>query len=131
MPSPERGGPPDQPEPHPAPEAEPRPYYRASRFAGEQPAGVAYFAAQRAIYEGPPNDLSAYRFQLNQVYHVAVLGQTPPEELDQGLTEILARGDPTELPEEVLAALFARRAEAIKRGPPWQEGHYRPGRRLD
>ena len=128
MPSLERGpgGPPEQPQ---RPEAEPVPYHRTARFADEPSAGVAYGAAQRAIFEGPPNDLSAYRFQLNRIYHVAVLGQPPPADLDEQLTAILASGEPAELPTDVLTALSERRRQMSRRGT-WTEGHYRPGRRL-
>ncbi len=125
MASPERG--PGGPEQHPRREHEPVPYQRAARFAGEQPAGQAYFAAQRTIFEGPPNDLSAYRFQLNRIYHVAVLGQPPPAELEEQLTAILASGEPAELPTDVLQALSDRRRQMSGRAP-WTEGHYRPGR---
>ena len=60
MPSPEHGpgGPAEQPR---RPEQVPVPYSRAARFADEPSAGLAYDAAQRAIFVGPPNDLSAYR----------------------------------------------------------------------
>ncbi len=128
MPSPERG-PGGPPEPVRRPEHEPVPYHRTARFAGEQLAGHAYAAAQRVIFEGPPNDLSAYRFQLNRIYHVAVLGQPPPAELDQQLTAILASGEPTELPADVLQALSERRRQAT-RGGLWVERHHRPGERL-
>ena len=127
MASPERG--PGGPEEPVSREHEPVPYHRAARFAGEQPAGRAYFAAQRVIFNGPPNDLSAYRFQLNSVYHVAVLGQPPPADFDEQLREILASGEPATLPPEVLAALTERRRQMSRRGG-WSEGHYRPGRRL-
>ncbi len=129
MPSPEHGpgGPPEQPQ---RPEAEPVPYHRTARFADEQTAGTAYGAAERALFAGPPNDLSAYRFQLNRIYHVTVLGQVPPAELNEQLTTILASGEPAELPAEVLTALSERRRQATKRGPWWSEGHYRPGRPL-
>ncbi len=128
MPSPERGpdGPPEQPR---RPEHEPVPYHRTARFAGEGPAGVAYAAAQRAIFAGPANDLSAYRFQLNRVFHVAVLGERPPADLDQQLAAILATGETAQLPRDVLQALSDRRARAIQQDP-WTEGHYRPGRPL-
>ena len=128
MPSPEHGptGPAEQPRRH---EQESVPYHRTARFADEPSAGLAYSAAQRAIFAGPPNDLSAYRFQLNSVYHVAVLGQPPPADLDEQLREILASGEPATLPPEVLAALAERRRQMSRRGG-WSEGHYRPGRRL-
>ena len=129
MPSPEHGpgGPPEQPQ---RPETEPVPYHRTARFADEPSAGTAYGAAQRALFEGPPNDLSAYRFQLNRIEHVAVLGQPPPAELDQQLTAILAAGESADLPADVLQALSDRRRQVTKHGGPWSEGHYRPGKRL-
>ena len=127
MPSPERGS--GDPEQHPRREHDPVPYHRVARFAGEQPAGRAYAAAQRIIFDGPPNDLSAYRFQLNRVYHVTVLGQPPPADLDEQVRESLASGEPATLPAEVFQALAERRRQMSRRGP-WSEGHYRPGRRL-
>ncbi len=129
MPSPEHGptGPAEQPRRQ---EEEPVSYHRAARFADEPSAGLAYSAAQRAIFEGPPNDLSAYRFQLNTVYHVAVLGEPPPAELHEQLTAILASGEPAELPTDVLQALSDRRRQVTRRGTPWSEGHYRPGKPL-
>ena len=128
MPSPEHGpsGPAEQPR---RSEAELVPYHRTARFADEPSACLAYGAAQDAIFEGPPNDLSAYRFQLNTVYHVTVLGAPPPVDLDQQLAEILSTGEPATLPLEVLAALAERRRQMRRRGG-WTEGHYRPGRRL-
>ena len=126
MPSPERG--PGDPEQHPRREHDPIPYQRAARFAGEQPAGQAYFAAQRVIYEAPqPIDVSVVRLQFQQVWHVAALGLLPPAPVLQALQDILATGEPAELPRAVWQALAERRAQASKRGP-WQEGHYRPGK---
>ena len=128
MPSPEHGpsGPAEQPGRR---EHEPVPYHRTARFADEHDAGHAYTQAQQAIFVGPPNDLSAYRFQLNTVYHVAGLGEPPPADLDERLGTILASGEPVALPQEVLATLAERRQHMSRRGP-WTEGHYRPGRRL-
>lgn len=127
MPSPEHGASQGGADEDPSREHEPRPYYRAARFAGERPAGRAYAAVQDAIFRHPADlDLSAYRFQLSRRYHVAVLGQPPPEAVDQHLQALLAAGEPTELPAEVLKLLSERRAQAIKEGP-WTEGHYRPG----
>jgi hypothetical protein len=129
MPSPERGGPPDQPEQHPASEQEPARYQRAARFAGERPAGEAYVAAQQVIYEGPPNDLSVYRFQLNRLWHVAALGLVPPAPVLQAIETILDQGEPAELPAEVWQTLEARRRQAIQRSS-WTERHFRPGREV-
>ena len=113
----------------PGPSTTGDPYVRAARFAGEQPAGQAYVALQRAIFTAAPNDLSAYRFQLDRVYHVAVVGVRPPPALETRLTAILAAGEPAELPAPVQQTLLARRAQVTPHGP-WSEGHYRPGRRL-
>ena len=113
----------------PGPSTSGDPYVRAARFAGEQPAGRAYFALQQAIFTAAPNDLSAYRFQLAGVYHVAVVGVRPPAMLEERLTAILAAGEPAELPPAVQQALLARRTQVTPHGP-WWEGHYRPGRRL-
>ena len=128
MPSPERG--PGGPEQHPRREQEPVPYQRAARFAGEQPAGRAYAAAQRVIYEAPqPIDVSVFRLQLNQRWHVAALGLASPTPVLTALEAILATGEPADLPQEVWQALAERRAQAIRRGP-WMERHYRPGKQL-
>jgi hypothetical protein len=59
---------------------------------------------------------------------VAVLGEPPPEDLDQQLQAILGQGVPATLPEEILDYLKQRRAAAIQQGQ-WVEGHYRPGLR--
>jgi hypothetical protein len=129
MAEPERGqGPPD-PEPHPVPEQEPRPYYRASRFAGERPAGEAYVAAQQILYEGPPTDLSVYRLQFQQRWHVAALGMLPPAPVLRAIEAILDQGEPAELPAEVWQTLDARRRQAIQHSS-WSERHYRPGREV-
>ncbi len=104
-------------------------YYRAARFAGEADAGRTYFKAQDLLLHGPTCDLSAYRLQLDQIWHVAVLGQQPPRVLDRQIRRVLAAGELVSLPEEVLALLLKRRAQATNLGS-WVEGHHRPGRRL-
>jgi hypothetical protein len=127
----------------PSPEAENRPdqqnigkeeaerfYYQAARFpAGERPAGVAYFQIQRLIYQDRDCDLSVFRFQLQRIYHVAVLGEPPQPNLEAKLSSALANGQPTLLAEEVLRILQQRRAQATRQGP-WVERHWRPGERL-
>lgn len=123
MPSPERPGGTHRKE------HEPLPYYQAARFAGEQPAGQAYFAAQEALYDEPDCDLSVYRLQIDRISHVVVLGDPPPQELEQELQTILSTGEPASLSPEVLRILRERRARAIKRGL-WVERHYRPGKQL-
>ena len=114
----------------PSPDAELPRYHHAARFAGDDPAGAAYGAAEDAIYVHAGDvDLSAYRFLLDRIPHVVVLGDPPPTELHDELRAILSTGEPATVPEDVLKLLNARRQEAIQAGP-WVEGHYRPGRRL-
>src|SRR5437660_12684122 len=97
-------------------EAESPPYYRAATFIGRIPAGLAYFRAQEAIV-GAPVDLSTFRFQLNRIWHVAILGEPPPEPLDRTLRQILAAGEATTLPPDILRALQERQAQADKIAP--------------
>jgi hypothetical protein len=123
----ERGGyqPPEQPQRH---EPEPGPYYRAARFREERRAAWVYQRVQDTI-QGTPCDLSAYRFLLDQVAHVAVVGEPPAPALDQQLQWLLATGEPAKLPDGVVQLLTARRAQMRRYGP-WIEGHYRPGQPL-
>jgi hypothetical protein len=121
MPSPEHP-------PPPGPEREPRPFCLAARFRAEATAGRSYARAQQAIFAADC-DLSAYRFQLDQAWHVAVLGAPPTEELTTTLTTLLATGESVTLPAEVVQLLAKRRAEQRRFGS-WVEGHYRPGKRL-
>jgi|SRR5579859_1215486 len=115
----ERGG---GPEPH---ETAPIPYHKTARFAGEGPAGRVYAQLQETIYTAPTCDLSVYRLQLNRIFHVTVLGETPSAALDRRITRLLARGEPAALPTEVLATLAARRQQATRLAP-WVERHERP-----
>jgi hypothetical protein len=103
-------------------------YLKASRFATEPPARRVYAALQETI-ASVPCDLSTYRFLLDRISHVAVLGQTPPPDLDQKVSRLLSRGESVTLPAAVVAMLEARRAQAATIGP-WVEGHYRPGQRV-
>lgn len=108
-------------------EQEQAPYYQAARFRAERPAGRAYFRAQEAIFQAEC-ELSTYRLQLNRIWHVAVVGEPPPEDLDELLRGILAAGEPATLPPDVLKLLHERGIQARRRGT-W-EGHYWPGKRL-
>ncbi len=105
-------------------------YHQAARFAGEELAEVTYFAAQDVVFAHAGDvDLSAYRFQLNRVDHVVIVGEPPPADLHDELRSVLAAGEPAVIPEGVLRLLNARRTAATKAGP-WVEGHCRPGKRL-
>jgi hypothetical protein len=101
-------------------------YHRAAKFPGEKEAGAVYFRLQRLI-DTPDADLSAYRFRIQGVWHVAVVGDAPAKELADELEKWLSAGESVDLSEDALEFLFRRRAEQIKHGP-WVERHYRPGR---
>jgi hypothetical protein len=100
-------------------------YLRVARFNGERPAGRAYDQLQDAIFRSPACDLSVFRFVLDRHWHVSVLGDPPAEMLERRIRQVLARGVPASLPEEILQELQRRRAEATKLGP-WIERHQRP-----
>jgi hypothetical protein len=127
MPSPE--GEPNQQLLEGKPEQEPVPYYHAARFRNEGPARRAYFQAQELLFNTPDADLSAYRFLLQQIWHVAVLGEPPPEDLTKKLQTAFARGETTSLPPNILKLLSQRREQATRQAP-WVERHYRPGQNL-
>jgi len=103
-------------------------YCRAVRYAEELPSAQAYFQTQNLL-AGVTYELSTYRFLLDQVRHVAVLGDMPSEEFDQQIASILAAGEPVTLPSDILILLNQRRLQAAAIAP-WVEGHYRPGRRV-
>jgi len=135
MPSPEgRGGHPEQPQEPTEPTNENKeqegPYYMASCFRSDLPAKIAYSQAEELIFRDRKADLSAYRFLLDNVRHVAVVGAPPHERLQKQLEKILSYGEPATLPEEIVTALHKRRVE-MKRHGEWVEGHYRPGKKLD
>jgi hypothetical protein len=56
------------------------------------------------------------------------LGETPPEEIQAQLLDILSTGELATLPDNVLKFLEQRRRQASTIAP-WVEGHYRPGKR--
>ena len=112
-------------------------YHQVARFSSEEAAGIAFQQVRQQIFAREDADLSVFRFQFRPaetpvaplVSHVAVVGQTPPDDLAAQLQQLLAAGEAVELPEDVLRAFAQRRREAARRGH-WVEGHYRPGRRL-
>ncbi len=105
-------------------------YYLASRFKTKQEAAVPYYAVQETIrkYTGILN-LSAYRFKRlwedpsDKPWYVLVLGQTPPEKVQQRLTEALSAGEMTTVPDQALLEFADRRREQSRHGS-WVEAHY-------
>ena len=104
------------------------PYHRAAKFSAEWEAGAVYFKIQSLI-EPPECNLSAYRFLIHSVWHVAIVGDTPSSELVDQLERHLAVGEPIELPLATLIFLRSRRRQQIRHGT-WVERHHRPGRRF-
>ena len=121
MASPEHGG----PEHHTRPTDPIDLYELAARFPTERAAHRAYFRAQEVVFAAPC-DLSVSRFLLDHVSHVAVIGVTPPDDVDRQLRRILRSGEFTTLPGDILRFLWQRRLEANRHGP-WVERHFRPG----
>ena len=105
-------------------------YHQTSRYPSERPSLKAYAKAQELIYKRPDVDLSTYRLIYQQRWHVSVLGDNPPVEVDRRVRKILASGEPATLPDEILKALNHRRLIA-KQIQPWVELHHRPGAILD
>ena len=123
MPSPERP-PTDSEPPHELPA-----YHQTARFQNERPAGKAYAKAQELIHRCLDVDLSAYRLIFQKRWHVSVLGDVPPADVDKRVRQILASGEPATLLDDTLRTLNHRRLLA-KQMQPWVEGHYAPGEKI-
>ena len=109
-------------------EQEPQPYARAARFSDRQSAGRSYNRLQRVIHRSDA-ELSAFRFQLSDVWHVAAVGPfVPSAALAKRVESLLSRGEAVELPEVVVRLLLELRQRALRPGTTWMEGHYDPGR---
>jgi hypothetical protein len=100
------------------------PYYLAARFQSLEKAGETYFPIQQIIFEAKDEcDLSAYRIRIEDVWHVVVLGEKPPDELHVRIEAELTNGVLVTIREDALNYLQDRRAQAILLGP-WVEAHY-------
>ena len=112
-----------------ASEQQATPYHLAAWFTDEQAAGATYSLMQDLIFNAPDCELSVYRFQMEGVWHVAVVGVSPHEGLGQELAIALAPGTPILLGTETLNFLQYRRETESKPGT-WVERHHRPGLRF-
>ncbi len=100
------------------------PYYLAARFQSLEKAGATYFPIQQILFEEQDEcDLSCYRLRIGRVWHVVVLGEKPPDKLHVRIEALLTNGVLVTIPEDALAYLQDRRAEATLLGP-WVEIHY-------
>lgn len=104
-------------------------FYRAARYLSEASSEHPYDQAQQLIHD-ELCDLSTYRLGIGPEYqwHVAVLGDVPPEGLVRRIEEVLKTGERVSLPDDVLTALTLRRLEQMQHGP-WVERHYGKRRR--
>jgi len=115
---------------HDSTERRERPFHRAARFGDEETARQAYLTTEQRVFEATA-DISAYRFQLDQVWHVAVVADEPPSgALQRAVEDALSQGEQVNLHPEILATLLSRHREVMRHRLPWVEGHYHPGRRV-
>src|SRR5207245_1622060 len=102
-------------------EQQPRGYYLAARFREDTLSKKVYTKTQDIIYKSDC-DISAYRFlRPNQVgneppWYVVVIGERPPDQLHQKITEVLQPGEQTQIPEEVYTQLYQRRIQEAQKG---------------
>lgn len=83
------------------------PYYLAARFPNEKKAGETYFPLQQMIFVAKDEcDLSVYRFRLENVWHVVVVGEQPPNELHLRIEAKLTSGTLVSLKQDALDYLL-------------------------
>ncbi|MCC6178993.1 MAG: hypothetical protein IT305_27100 [Chloroflexi bacterium] len=104
-------------------------YCIAARYRCEHLAGRVYARAQSTLFAAEGCDLSAFRLQLDRIWHVVILGEQLTPALDRRLRLILSSGTPAQLPNDVVDILLARHAEATRLGL-WVERHHRPREQL-
>jgi hypothetical protein len=76
------------------------------------------------LFERKPHDPKAPPLQ--RPWHVVILGETPPEPVQQQFQEILSAGELTQLSLETLVTLADRRAREARPGM-YREGQHEPG----
>jgi hypothetical protein len=102
------------------------PYYQAARFPTKKKAGEVYLLLQNLIFAARDEcDLSAYRIQITEGWHVVVLGERPPDALHVQMEALLTQGTLVSLSHrpDVLQYLQRRREQAAMIAP-WVEVHY-------
>src|SRR5260370_37274789 len=128
---------PNNPEKGTFKEHQPLPYYLAATFITRDDAEQPYQLAQDIVlspcYE---LELSAFRFErkphdpsmppLPRPWYVVVIGEQPPEPIEQQLQQVLSSGERTILSLEAVVTLAKRRSEATKKSK-ISEGHYAEG----
>ena len=111
-------------------EQEGEPYSRAARFPDRSSAGRSYNRLQRLLRRSDA-ELSAFRFQFSDRWHVAAVSPLAPSpRLASRIESILRNGEAVELEKVVIALLLELRERALRPGTTWMEGHYDPGKRV-
>jgi hypothetical protein len=80
-------------------------YCRAARFPDQPSSESPYLQLQDLVFESD-SDLSVFRFQLDNIWHIAVLGDHPGEDIDRRLEQLVSLGQATELDSDMLDFLF-------------------------
>lgn len=96
-------------------------YYDCSVFPDELSSGKAMHYLNDFIF-AHGYTLSVYRFQLNGVLHVLVLGECPSQEVRERMHRILAKGRIVQMSHEALIEFLKRSIEKWEEGD--QEHHY-------
>ena len=100
-------------------------YHLAARFREDSVSQTVYNQAQELI-RTTENELSAYRFlRPSQIakeppWYVVVLGDVPPQPLQQRFEDVLHPGERVTLPAEALVPLYQRRCRRSKKAPMWK-----------
>ena len=116
------------------------PFIHAARFEHEKISIEVYDKLERMNRESkdPSTYVSVYRLYQNwqeaepsnKPWFVVLLGETPPESLAKEMLQTLSIGEITMVPNEVIAALAARRLDLTEQyaetEDAYVEGHYKP-----
>ena len=119
--------PPEQP---PRPEAQPFPFFFASRFESRETSQQPYDTIQGMLRdEKSATDFSVFRLLQNwpeskskappstKRWYVVVLGNPPREPFFTQVTQAINTGEPVAIPDELVEMLVARRIEQAAKGP--------------
>jgi hypothetical protein len=105
-------------------------YLDARRYESEEPSRLSYTQVQEIMRRHHEiTDLSVYRVRPGPVFdwHVVVLGEAVLlKPLLDAIEAALDKGEPVDIPDDLLAILLLKREEGKRRGG-WSEKHYRPG----
>jgi hypothetical protein len=114
------------PEQHTLKEHQPLPYYLAASFLTRQEGQEPHKRVKQNIEHDETLDLSSFRFERQPrdpnepphqpPWHIVILGETPPEPVQQQFQQILRAGELTQLSLETIVTLAQRRAQEARPG---------------